>query len=522
MAPRLILHPGRHDEQVFSLAKGSATIGRAEDNDVVVLAKTLSRYHARLDLTDGGALVTDLGSRNGTFVGDERLGSEPRRLGASETIRCGSVLLRFVGDGDSDTAEESSVPRLVQDIHGDLSQLSMAEVLGASRRTTPAEAQERLRILLKVSQLLSSPTEVDALLQKILDLAFEILDIDRGALLLVDETTRELVPRVVRTRAGVPESGAIYSQHIVRHVREHSVAALFADARSDPRLGEAKSILKQSICASMCAPLKPRDEVLGVLYVDNLSVPDRFDAEDLEFLSAFANQAAVALDNSYLYQRLEREAVARNNLVRFFPPATVRRLMEESDVGLEAQETVITALFCDLSDFTGISARLTPRQVVDLLNAYFPAMAEVVFHHDGTLEKYIGDALLAVWGAPFRHPEDADRAVQAAGEMQRALATLNRRRPGPELAIHVGLNTGAVAAGNIGSEHYLQYATIGDATNVASRICDAAAPGEVLLSESTVRHLRLGWPLEEVESRQVKGKEEPLRLYRLRWRQEPE
>lgn len=523
MTPRLILFPGRDDERVFELPEAGLTLGRAEDNDVFVLAKTLSRYHARIERTGEGAVLHDLGSRNGTFIDGARIeGSRP--LLGGELIRCGGVVLRYVTGpevDDSGTASSSSVPRMVRNIEADLSRLSMGEILAGGRRAAPGQAQERLRILLKVSQLLSSPMEIDELLQRILDLAFEILDIDRAALLMVDAESDELVPRVVRTRGGRSPQGTIWSQHIVRYVREHSVATVFADAQADPRLGGAKSVLRQSICASMCAPLKPEDQVLGVLYVDNLSAPDRFTAEDLDFLSAFANQAAIAIESSLLRKRLEREAVTRNNLLRFFPPTAIGKIMAESQVTLGAQETEITALFCDLTDFTALSSRLAPREVVDLLNDYFPAMAEVVFRHEGTLEKYIGDALMAVWGAPFRHPEDADRAVRSAVQMQRAMAGLNarRRRGWPELTIHVGLSSGAVAAGNIGSEQYLQYATIGDATNVASRICNAAAPGEVLLAESTVRRLAESWPLEELEARRLKGKAEPLRLFRLLWRQ---
>jgi adenylate cyclase len=182
----------------------------------------------------------------------------------------------------------------------------------------------------------------------------------------------------------------------------------------------------------------------------------------------------------------------------------------------------VTVLFSDITGFTSLASRLHPRQLVELLNVYFPVMADIVFRHEGTLEKYIGDALMAVWGAPFSQPDDADRALRAAVEMQRALAALNTRwraQGQPELQIHVGLNTGRVAAGNIGSEQFLQYATIGDATNVASRICGVAEAGEIYVSETTVQRCQeRAWPLTRLPPVQVKGKEEALTLYRLEWR----
>lgn len=513
--PRLILHPGRPDQREIRLATGTTTVGRAEDNDLFLLDRSLSRHHVEIEVEDGRVTVVDLGSTNGTFVDDERI--ERRVLVGGETVRCGSVNLRYVPDRASTDTETR--PTSARDIDVDLTRLSMRELLETPWRGSQL-AEERLRILLKVSQLLASPTSLDRLLETILDLALEILDIDRAAILMTDPDSGELEPRVVKTRPGVPAGGTIFSRHIVEYVRDQSVAALFGDAQSDPRLAPAQSVLHQSICASMCAPLKPKDEVRGVLYVDNLSTPNRFTQDDLEFLSAFANQAAVALENASLYGELEEQAVVRNTLLRFFPPATIARIMEGEDLSLGVRETEVTALFCDICGFTQLSAAMSPREVLSLLNSYFPVMAEIVFRHEGTLEKYIGDALMAVWGAPFRSPDDPARAVRAAVEMQRALAELNRSLEGvPELAIHIGLNTGLVAAGNVGSDRYIQYATLGDATNVASRICDLAGASEIFLSESTLEGLDegSGWSFRPLDPVRLKGKDLPVRLHELLW-----
>jgi class 3 adenylate cyclase len=150
---------------------------------------------------------------------------------------------------------------------------------------------------------------------------------------------------------------------------------------------------------------------------------------------------------------------------------------------------------------------------------------DIVFTYEGTLEKYIGDALLAIWGAPYSRPDDTDRAVQVAIEMQHAVQRLNQdwqdqgRQP---IAIHIGLNSGPVAAGNIGSRRLIQYAAIGDTTNVTSRICDVAKAGEIILAASTVKRLNYkDYPLIELPPTKVKGKKEPLQLYRLEWRELP-
>ncbi|HLL02003.1 MAG TPA: adenylate/guanylate cyclase domain-containing protein [Myxococcaceae bacterium] len=523
----LIVNPGLLDEKEHPLPEGPSTIGRTEENSIRVLHMSLSRKHARLERHGDSVVLVDLGSKNGTLVNGVRVDRFALREG--DSFQCGDVHFKLV------SSPEAVEPTHIQLLTTRFSPSSMEELLepdrlpgsGSALKLRQAQeadqrSSEKLRVLLKVSQMLSSPGPIDGLLERVAQLVFQILEVDRAAVLLADQHTGELLPRVARLATGEVPQGSFYSQHVVGYVRKHSVAALFADAREDPRLDGADSVMLQSIRSAMCVPLKPQDKVLGVLYVDNQARASSFTEEDLEFLTAFANQAAIALENSLLSQRLAEEAVLKNAYLRFFPPTVLKKLQSEKGAHLDIVETEVTILFSDISGFTSLSSTLHPRQVVDLLNEYFPTMAEIVFRHEGTLEKYIGDALMAVWGAPFSQPEDADRAVRAAVEMQRALAELNTRWRGqgrPELQIHVGLNTGRVAAGNIGSEQYLQYATIGDATNVASRICDATPPGEIRMSEATFqRCLERPWPITKLGPVQVKGKQEPLPLFRLEWR----
>jgi len=528
-ALQLIMNPGLPDEQVFPLREGNTLIGRDPENPVSILHKTLSRQHARLDIANGKVLLVDLHSKNGTFVRSTRLPKGGNReLRPGDTFRCGSVDFKLVAED----AEQKVSPTRTHSARA-ITEISMRELLGEELSQSsalklsavpPAErTRDKLQILLKVSELMSSPGTIDTLMERALDLVFQILDVDRAVILLVEQRTGAMLPRVTRTAEGKSPSSNIYSKHIVSYVQHNGVAALFADARLDPRLETADSVMQQSIYAAMCAPLKARTELLGVLYVDNLRTPERFSPEDLEFLSPFANLVAIALENSMLNQRIEQEAVLRNNYQRFFPPSALRRL-EQSSSGmvLGARETEVTTLFSDISGFTSMSSRMRPTEVVDMLNEYFPIMADIVFEQEGTLEKYIGDALMAIWGAPFGHPDDADRALWAAVRMQQELMSLNERRRArgqEEIQIHIGLNTGMVAAGNIGSKRFLQYATIGDTTNVAARVCSASKEGEILLTQSTYERLvdQSRWKLELLPPVQVKGKEAPLTLYRLDW-----
>lgn len=331
---RLIYNAGLFDERVYDLENG-ITLGRAKECDGYLLNKNLSRQHASIQWSDGRAFVVDLQSKNGTFVNGARV--DRQELKDGDKIALGGAIFTFV-EGDVDvTSAVSSVPGS-RDQRGGLgddfgvmptlvvspSRVSIEDLLaepgGASAlKVKPTDAaqraQDKLQILLKVSQMLSSPGEIDALLRRILELVFQVLDVDRGAVLLVDERTGALEPRVMRQAGGDGDVTPFHSRQIVDYVRSRSVAAIFSDAAFDPRLAGSESVVAQSIRASMCAPLRPKEEVIGVLYVDNLTVSNRFSREDLDFLAAFANHAATAIENVLLYRRIEEDAVDRMQTV---------------------------------------------------------------------------------------------------------------------------------------------------------------------------------------------------------------
>jgi len=521
--PFLVLNAGLPDEQRFPLKPGLTSIGRAIDNDIVVVHSKLSRRHATIETSGSRAVLTDLQSRNGTFVNDAKV-THQVELHDGDVIRCAEVGLKFVDERMAPRAATTTATGTGSGMD-DLLVPSGETVLGSALRLkekSPAtRSADQLRVLLKVSELLSSPKRIDEVLDDTLTLLLAIMQVDRGVIHLLDESSGAIELAASKVAPGVDPNRPLSSQHIVRHVLEKSAGVLSTDAVADPRFAGSESICDQSIRSSMCVPLRSRDRVLGVLYVDNLMRADLFNNDDMEFLAGFANQAAVAIDNSRLYRKIEEEAVARNKLLRFFPPSVSNKLMESKDISLAPVELDVTVLFSDICSFTEMSSHMEPRHIVELLNEYFSEMARIVFQNGGTLEKYIGDALMAIWGAPFPDPFEADRASRAAVDMQRALDHLNARwstEGRPRIQVHIGLNSGKVAAGNIGSADYIQYAAIGDTTNVASRICSAAQAGEILLSRETFAKLvDTSLPVEPLPPVYVKGKAEPLTLYRLVW-----
>lgn len=517
----------------IELKIGLNTIGRNQENSIVYADMSLSRQHATISISaEGVATLRDLQSRNGTFVNQSQISQ--CQIHPNDSIRFGDAMFKFV-DMDFLSNPVPSIGQLspeptrlmIEDLlYLDNTRESKAtdSVLRLRHNDANQRSLDKLRILLEVSKQLSSPEDPDKLLQKILDLMFEIMAVDRAAILMVNESTGELEAKALKTSAGISVSSDFYSKKIVTHVCNCGEPVITEDAFIDDRFETSDSVHKQLIRSLMCVPLKPRDRVIGVLYVDNLLKSSAYSAEDMEFLVGMANQAAVAIENAKLYRKIETEAVMLTKFERFFPQAVIRKLKEEGKP--EIIDTEITALFADITDFTALSSKMEPRQIITLLNEYFEVMVEgIVFEFEGTLEKYIGDALLAVWGAPYQKTDDADRAVKAAIAMQWALCHLNerwQRERNLQIQIHIGINTGKVAAGNIGSQKLMQYATIGDTTNVASRVCNVAQAGEILLTKNTFDKLQnQDLPLELLPPVMVKGKIEPLQLYRLQWHELP-
>ena len=535
MAYFLIAQPNTTQEKSHQLKSGNNRIGRSPDNDIVVLHGSLSRYHAQLKIAGDQFILSDLGSLNGTCVNGVKVSkAEVKKLKNGDQLACGNVVFQFVAKPDTPSQPpqppQVSPPEhfsIIKQIAPEQNRIVMGDILDQGKKgysvlklrgqSTEERTVDKLKILLEVTKQLICPRNSEKLLDKILDLLMEIMNIDRAVLLMRDNSTGKLERKALKVGEDIECDEHFYSRRITKYVCEHGQAVLTGNAGHD--FG-SHSVISQAIQAAMCVPLKPGDRVIGVLYVDNLSVSNVYTTEDLEFLTALANQAAVAIENVRLSKQMRESEVKRNKLENFFPPAVSRKILEEG--AIETVDRDVTVLFSDISGFTKMTSTMEPSKVIEMLNDYFQVMVEeIVFCYEGTLEKYIGDALLAVWGAPYPQEDQVERAIKAAVDMQRAILRLNNewqqqgRKP---INIHIGINSGPVAAGNIGSEKMIQYATIGNTTNVTSRICDVAKAGEIVISQPTYEQLnRNSFPCEVMEPVMVKGKEHPLQLYRLLW-----
>jgi adenylate cyclase len=513
------------------------TIGRGVQCEISIVDPTMSRRHAELVPDPDGLLIRDLGSSNGTFINGARV-TEQRAV-AGDSVAFGKLTFKLVAlappaptpvDNDLSTDALSVRPgaTIVRQlpVRGRTSELAAAMDRGVGSSTenkivgaggTTEKVQQKLAMLLEVSKGLSKAMTVDSLLDKIARYTFDVLGVDRTAILLLDDRG-VLVPKISRDKRGGDAPRAV-PQSIARTVMEDKVAVQSDDAGEDQRFG-GQSIMMQQVRSAMCAPLLGSDErLLGVLYVDSNSLTKRFETDDLEFLIAFAGIAAAAIENSQFSERIRREAVVRSNFERFFTPHLAARIANAPDaVKLGGDKRLVTVLFSDIRGFTALAETMNPDNMARLLTEYFTEMVDCVFEHGGTLDKFIGDSVMAQWGAPLGEPDDSDRALAAALAMMTALDRLNvkwRDEGSPEMHMGIGINTGEAFAGNIGSERRLEYTVIGDTVNTASRLCGAAAAGEILVSQSLKTALRKAPEMAQTAPLVLKNKNQPVTVFRI-------
>ncbi len=387
-----------------------------------------------------------------------------------------------------------------------------------------------LEMLYEMSKSLGKVFDLKEIFNKATDLILRVTPSERVVALLADETLDgkildySLYPIAATSRDEKLRnltSELTISRTITQKVMREKVALLSQDAKTDAQFSGAESIVSQGVRSTICAPLITESNVHGVVYVDRLDPFAAFTQDDLELISAVAAQTAVAVETIKGHKRLAREEVARANYSRFMPEYVVKQLLEKPDsFKLGGVNQTITVLFADIRGFTALSENENPEKVVGLLNRYFSAMTEIIFEHGGTLDKYLGDGLMALFGAPTASEKDADNAVKTAIAIQKRVQQLNselRAEGFPEVSVGVGLHTGIATVGYIGSEQRSEYTAIGDTVNLASRLESNSEGGQILISEATGKACNESFRIRKMEPLVVKNRVQPVSLFEVKW-----
>ncbi|HZU83663.1 MAG TPA: adenylate/guanylate cyclase domain-containing protein, partial [Polyangiaceae bacterium] len=311
------------------------------------------------------------------------------------------------------------------------------------------------------------------------------------------------------------------SSTILNHVIRERAGVLTHDASMDFAASKGKSMILNRISSAMVVPLlhENEKEVLGVLWLDSESLA-QFQPKDLEVITSVAGQAAMFIENTILAKKVEAEIVLRDRFARLVAPNVAEQMisgkLEVKKGGQLVQE--LTVFNSDIRGFTAMSEGTTAEVIVEMLNEYFELMVETLFKYEGTLDKFMGDGIMAFWGAPLAHRDDPIRCVQCALDQMQALGRFNRQRIADgkaPLAVGVGIHTGPGVVGYVGSSKALSYTVIGDTANTSARLCASALAGQIVVSEATLSRLGDRFDYEEIDARSLKGKEKPMRRFNV-------
>jgi adenylate cyclase len=507
---------------------------------------------------------------------------------------------------------------------------------------TVEEERISLQALARIGSLVNSSLEVDEVLQVVMDTIIRLTGAERGFLML-REGQDELAMRIARNweQESIDPSEFAISHTVINRVASEGQPVLTTNAQEDPRFTGQNSIVAYNLRSILCVPLKVKNNLIGVIYADNRIRSGLFTQKDLILLTAFADQAAVSLENARLFASV-RDALAETTelknlmdnvfssiasgvltadigerilmcnraaeqilgytsaeligqeILTFLSPIApalktqFRKVMKSDKAvqGLEASPTLqdrgqvdlqfsisplkdgqhttqglaivledltekkkleaqrslfermvspqvieqldpnqlklgghhaeITVLFADIRGFTSFSEKVSPEQLVMVLNEYLAAAADEVLKEEGTIDKFLGDAIMAWFNAPIEQPDHTLRAIRAAWGIRRALTALHARLPASShLSFGVGIHLGEAVLGLVGTERRLDFTAIGDSVNTAKRIQENSNPGQILISQSVLDVVKDHVLFAPVEPIQAKGKRDPIQVYEV-------
>ncbi len=268
-------------------------------------------------------------------------------------------------------------------------------------------------------------------------------------------------------------------------------------------------------------PFKVNEHLKGGIGLGGKLSGDPYTSDDEELLTTLASQGAVTIENARLIDQMKQEETVRANLARYLSPQIVEQVIQKDvEVNLGGARKEVTVLFSDIRKFTTITETRPPDELVTILNEYFTEMAKIIFENQGSLDKFIGDAIVAVFGSLISLENAAHNAVCAAVDMMKKMPELNTKWAdqfnGFNMDIGIGINTGEVFLGNIGSPERMEFTVIGDTVNVASRFSDLAEPGQILATRETVTELGDEFSCISLPPSKIKGNPASWRFLRYR------
>ena len=493
MAKGYIEYRSEGTTERFPITGASTVVGRDASCDVTINDRTLSRQHFRLFEKDDTIYVEDMGSHNGTFL-EGILLEKPLPLSVGERITAGTAAFSYV------PPEKETDPFLKGVVKGWYSSDSLIQErlpivkasFGPTAKDDVEETQEirRLSFLYGAAEMFVESEDVDALLQSVGERLFQETTADYIAVLLNDVRQGQ-IRCVGQWHRGVfkKDTRLLLSRNVMREAVKARAGVLSVAAQEDSRFADAQSIQEMHINSVVCAPILHGDHTWGVLYLDTRSVEATLGHEDLQLVTCLANLAAIFLEGLRLRDEVAETTHKRTMLERYFSKGLAEKLLQGgSDLDQGCKSVTGTLLCVDIRSFTTMAEHADPPEVVAMLNEFYGAATRAVFAHNGVVDKYIGDAVLAVFGSPIEDPNHARVAMNCGDAIIANMREVNRRREEegmPAIQVGVGIATGQFVHGNVGDADKLEYTVIGHTVNVAFRLAGLAKAGQILISDAT-------------------------------------
>ncbi len=521
----------------YPMRDGATVIGRDPKAELTIEDAGVSRRHAVISYAGERVTVADLSSRNGTYLNDVRVYEQPQTLSPGDVLRIGDFTIVFVLEPALPLAAASSAEAMREVLHKAPADLLVSGIMpasggarGTSIESLHFELEKKTRVLglfYELSRTLGSVFSLGDVYAKAMEILLQVTPAARVVIFQQSAggDMRQVASRVRGLGSADLEAQPLrVSKTVFDRVAQQRVSVLLESTRRG-QVATPDSLLIELTHSVMAAPIVGRKGLLGVIYADQQDVLQTFSSDDLDLLNAVSVQTGIALDTVRTHEALQHEAKAREKYERFLPHQLVDDVMLDPNKEITPGGTrrTITVLFADLRGFTTLSEAKAPEGVVELLNRFFTLMSEVIFRHGGTLDKYIGDCVLAFFGAPYATERDALKAVRAAIDMQRAVASLNRELAAegqPEIGVGIGINTGPAIVGFIGSDTRLDYTAIGDTVNTAARLEHLAKAGQIIISEHTMQAIDASVNYVGLDAVQVKGRVAKLQIAEVVWRRQ--
>ena len=532
---KLRLYIEENAERTIIVSQKEFIIGRLPECDLCLSFSEVSRYHARISqIKNDDWFIEDLGSTNGTLINQFPITSE-EKLNDGDLIQIGNVSLSVtfviphrpkvthIDNQIDSNSESTTILRSAEEMQQQWIKVDVKKGTLATHKT----AISRLKDLVKIAKGLNLAESSKAIFNQVKEVVFkEISTIDRLALLVDIDSCGKLELLNVAAKNFSSDNPIVkdtswISNTICQRAFIEKVSIKCIDAQTDDRFEGEKSILAKGISSVLAVPLWDENQVFGVLYADahiNLQNPELLDEEDLSFFSTLANLVASSVQRWLLTRKLQGEAAIRHKLERYHSPAVVQQLISvgalEND-RITPTEADISILFADLVGFTTLSERLSASEIARLLNRLFEEMLHSVFEAGGTLDKFIGDCIMAFFGAPEPQKDHPERAIAAAIGMLERLDQLNAQKVWSQpLKLRIAINSGKAVVGDVGSSQRVDYTVLGTTVNLASRMEAICPPGECVISEATYQRLPDKTMFTPMRDGRFKGIDRPVKIYR--------